>query len=507
MNDKYAVIDLGSNSIRMNLIRINEDGAYILFDQIKEMVRLSEGMQSTGKLQKEPMDRTIFALKLFKNLLAANKVTNVHCLATAAVRMADNQDEFLNRVQDELDFKFRVLSGEEEAYFDYLGVINSIDLESFVMIDIGGGSTEIAYIKDRKLINSISFPFGSVILSEKFMDKSNVDKSLDDIRSFIKSNYEKLDWLKEAEGLPVVGLGGVIRTLAKVDLNLNNHQLIYMHNYKMDKKEVKRVFNLILNTENDQLKNIEGINKPRADIILGGIMPLEILFNKLESKKLVISGNGLRDGFFYKDFYNERYGKDIVDDVLNESLKNIKILYDINEPHSDNVNKITMKLYDCLKSEFELKDEDRKILDVASKLHDIGMYIEYFNHHIHGFYLMLNSRINGLSNTELISVALLVGSHRDKSMKKFWEDYASLITKERYQEISRLSLILKLAEKLDRSEAGIIKDLVIDVDDKINIACICDEDPELEIIGAMSYNQLFKKTFSKKLNIYEYKET
>ncbi len=505
MNNKYAVIDLGSNSIRMNLIRTNEDGAYILFDQIKEMVRLSEGMESSKVLQKAPMDRTLFALKLFDNLLKANKIENVNCLATAAVRMAKNQDEFLARVKSELGFDFRVLSGDEEAYYDYLGVINSIDLDTFIMIDVGGASTEIGLIKDRSLINSISFPFGSVTLSEKFMDKDRRKRSLDKIRDFIGEKYDELYWLEEAKGLPVVGLGGVVRTLAKIDLNLNNHQLIYMHNYQMDKREMERVFKLICNTKSEKIKDINGISRARADIITGGIMPLKILLERINSNKLVISGNGLRDGYFYKDFYVKKYNTEVIDDILSESIKNIKKLYNINEFHSDNVNRISMQLFDSLRDTLGFKLEDRKILDVASRLHDIGMYIEYFNHHIHGFYLMLNSRINGLSNKELIATALLVGSHRDKTMKKLWKDYASIITKDRYEEISHLSILLKIAEKLDRSEAGNIKDLIIEVDDRVNIGCRCSENSELEIVGAHMYNQVFEKAFNRPLNVYEYR--
>lgn len=152
----------------MNLIGINEMGGYSIYEQASEMVRLSEGMGEEKILKEKPMERTIHALMYFKKLLEVHETVEVYALATAAVRMAKNQAEFLQCVKQTTGFEFKVLTGHEEAYYDYLGVVNSMSLENALILDIGGASTELIWMKDRKLVEAVSLPIGSVSLSERF---------------------------------------------------------------------------------------------------------------------------------------------------------------------------------------------------------------------------------------------------------------------------------------------------------------------------------------------------
>ncbi len=215
--ERYAIIDLGSNSVRMNIVHINKDGSYTLLDQAKEMVRLSEDMGPEKTLKAEPMRRTVEALKLLKKLSVAYGADQVFALATAAVRIAENQDEFLNLVRDEVGFDFKILSGEEEAHYDYIGVINTIDIDNCLIVDIGGGSTELIWVENRKERAAVSLPIGSVVLTENYVNagKNGIENAIEAIQSLFKD----VPWLKNLKGIPVVGLGGVIRTFAKVDRN------------------------------------------------------------------------------------------------------------------------------------------------------------------------------------------------------------------------------------------------------------------------------------------------
>ena len=137
MGGKLAIIDLGSNSVRMIIMKIFDNGSYKMLDQAKEMVRLSEGMSEDGMLQPVAVERTVEALKLFRKLIEYYCVPRTIAVATAGVRNAANGDEFVRRVKDETGFMFDVIPGEMEAYYDYLGVINTIDVDNCVIIDIG----------------------------------------------------------------------------------------------------------------------------------------------------------------------------------------------------------------------------------------------------------------------------------------------------------------------------------------------------------------------------------
>ncbi len=260
--ERYAIIDLGSNSVRMNIVHVNKDGSYTLLDQAKEMVRLSEDMGDEKTLKPEPMRRTIEALKLLKKLSIAYEADHVFALATAAVRVAENQDEFLNMVKNEVGFDFIVLSGEEEAYYDYIGVINTIDIDNCLIVDIGGGSTELIWVENREHRASVSLPIGSVVLTENYVNSGK--KGLDNAVSAIKTLFKEIPWLKNLKGIPVVGLGGVIRTLAKVDRYQNDLQSLYLHNYRIPRKFCDRMFNKIVTSEPTELAKVNGINKKKS---------------------------------------------------------------------------------------------------------------------------------------------------------------------------------------------------------------------------------------------------
>lgn len=503
LKQKLAIIDLGSNSVRMNIMGINTQGGYAVYDQAKEMVRLSEGLNGDGLLKDDPVSRTVKALDYFSSLLKVYEVQEVHALSTAAVRLAKNQREFIERVHRETGLKFRVLSGEEEAYYDYLGVVNSIAFEDAVIVDIGGGSTEIILVRRRRLINAISIPYGSVILTERFKSDKNRRKQIELCESFLLKLFKKIPWLKNAKDLPIIGLGGVIRTLGKVDRSMNRYSGEIMHNYKMTSVELNAVFERIHTTEPKDLDKIDGISKRRADIMTMGIMPLRVLQKMLDSPSLTISSNGLREGYFFA-YYLETIGEPmIVPDVLRHSKYNMLRLYSANIPHAVHVKALALSLFDQMQALHDFDAQDRRLLSAAAMLHDVGMHIGYYDHHVHGMYLLLNSKIDGLSYHENIAVAFLVGNHRESQLKDRVRDIEERLGDDSVKKLQKLSILLQLAEQLDRSEVGVIKALDIEVKaDAVYIKAVADSYPELDIQSAMRFADRFTKYYGYGINIY-----
>jgi len=495
-----AIIDLGSNSIRMNIIGINERGGYSIYEQASEMVRLSEGMGEAQILREVPIERTINALLYFKKLIDVGGTVEVYALATAAVRMAKNQTEFLNRVKQSTGFEFKVLTGREEAYYDYLGVVNSMSLEDALILDIGGASTELIWMKGRKLMEAVSLPIGSVTLSERFSNQKTKKKRVEAAKKYIEDFYDKLPWLKSVKGKPIIGLGGVIRTLGRIDRDLNGYPIENMHNYRMHEKEVDKLCALILETEDKDLDKISGISKKRADIIALGILPFKCLFEQLASEEVRISGNGLRDGYFYEKYFTSIGEPIIVNDVLLKSKENMIRRFDINEVHANHVKALTIQMFDAFQEVALLSESDRKLLSTAALLHDIGIHIEYYDHHVHGFYLMLNGRMDGLTNPERIAVAYLVGSHREASIKTRMEDFEAILTKPEVQRLSKLIVLLNIAEQLDRAERSAVTNLKIELkDNQAIITLISNENIDLERTSAERFAERFEKQYGMRL--------
>lgn len=488
---KIAVIDLGSNSVRMNIYHINIRGGYSLYEQVKEMVRLSEGMGEELVLRDIAINRTLEALKFFKTIIESNSVLQIHCLATAAVRLAKNKVYFLNRVQEEVGFEFKVLEGEEEAYLDYVASMNTIEKNKAFVVDIGGASTEIIKVEQRKLINAISLPIGSVNLSENFT-------SLNEAEEHIQSLFSELSWLKN--DYPIIGLGGVIRTLGKIHQAEHNQEIEDLHHYEIRNHEAIALIKKIIRMDNRDLNKLEGLSKRRVDIIKKGLLPLKCLLSQSKNP-LIICAYGLREGFLYRDIlFKDK--PPVVDSALEHSIENITKKYTLEKTHANHVRYFVSVLSSALEMDLSITKKEKQLLDIASRLHDIGMHVNYYNHHIHGMHLMLVERIAGLSYKDQLCVAFLIGNHRKLDLPSFFEVYRNYLGKDNVKRLKRLSIILKLAEQMDKGENGFIRTVEI-IKDNNSYTLILNSDKNIStsVRSILQYKVLFKKYLGKELRI------
>lgn len=234
----------------------------------------------------------------------------------------------------------------------------------------------------------------------------------------------------------------------------------------------------------------------------GGILPIKMIMEMLEADELIISGNGLRDGWFFKQYHEVRKLPIQISDVLDHSLENIAKRYDINLMHSMQVRRLSLILFDNLKVFHGFTDEYRKLVYASSLLHDIGMHIEYYNHHYHGFYLAMNSRLNGLTNTQIISCAFLIGMHRNEKLKADLSPYEVVVSKREFKRLTDLALLLGLSEKLDRSESGTIQDIDIEIaGNEVVLLLYAEVLPELEMVAAEEYIDKFNSSFGIQLKL------
>ncbi|KRK55833.1 exopolyphosphatase [Lentilactobacillus hilgardii DSM 20176 = ATCC 8290] len=290
----------------MTVSRINEDGTYDNVTQMKEYVRLSENMGSEKILQPDAIERTLAALRSFKEVYSKLENLKMKAVATAAVRQATNQKEFLKKVKSEIGIKLEVISGAQEAYYDYVGVSETLPATNGVIIDTGGASAEIILIQNGKVANLISIPIGSVTLSSKFnLGDKILPEQLFKAVIFVNEIFQSVWWLKNGLNLPIIGLGGSNRTLAKINRRRNNFlDIDDIHGYQLSDTQVNDTFEDIVSHDLDGRKQVPGISKDRADIIVGGLIPVIFLMNYLDSDKITFSTSGLREGILFERLHN-----------------------------------------------------------------------------------------------------------------------------------------------------------------------------------------------------------
>ena len=242
-HNRIGVIDIGSNSVHLVVAIYHEENGYFsVIDDAKVNVRLGEGMTRTGRLDPERMDVGVNTMKIYRRMIDAYQLDQVIATATAAVRKAENGDEFVRRVKEEADIDINVIPGEQEAMYDYLGVVNTIDIKDGLLMDIGGGSTELVLIQNREKKAGVSLPFGAVDLAEKFNLTDKPKKSdLEKLHVFLEGAFSQYPLLAEAKGYPVIGVGGTIRNMGRIHRRMIDYPLEIAQNYRMSRKDVKTV--------------------------------------------------------------------------------------------------------------------------------------------------------------------------------------------------------------------------------------------------------------------------
>ncbi|MFW6230203.1 MAG: exopolyphosphatase [Halanaerobium sp.] len=505
---KLAIIDIGSNSIKMILVDYRSDKSFRIIDELKETVRLGEGMHKNSYLKEDRIKKALQTLTLFKNLCDAVEVNEIIAVATAAVREADNQQKFLDRVYKQTGLEVRVLKGKEEAYYDYRGVSNSFDQKSALIMDVGGGSVELVLMEDRMVKESISLPFGALTITEKFdlYDENNSDK---EIKKYLHQEFSKLDWLKNIKDIPLIGVGGTIRNIAKIWQRKNNYSLETLHYYNLNAKNVNSVYKEVSKKSIEARKNISGLSSKRADIFIGASALVNYFMDFTEINDLVISGKGIREGLVY-DFLLDN--KLPVADVLDYSIKNLLHNFDLNEKHAAKVHELSKSIFYQLESEFSFEfnkfpDRISRIIKTATLLHDVGTNINYYDHHEHSFYVILNADLYGLTHRELLLAAYISASHRHSkySLHKYnlnRKSFKDIINRKGSDKelIRKSGIILEIAESLELNRKGLVQRIEIEIEsDYILFNIYSQHDLRLEIEDAMEAASGFETLFNKEL--------
>lgn len=308
MTNNLAVIDLGSNSVRLKISAIEGKKQVVTKHYEKRYVRLSSNMGPDKILKPAPMERTLAALKDFRKICKHYQNGKIIAVATAAVRQAKNQREFLKRVKKETGFKIRVISGEQEAYLDYVGVTKHLPLDRGIIIDTGGASMELIAVDDGEAEETISIPIGSVNLSQRYHLGDRIAAAdLFDAMVEVDEVLSHQRWLNRFRRSRIIALGGSNRALAKVYRwrNAVDGKAEPVQGLTLRSEEAFSIMHGLLEEDRATRAAIRGIMKERADVIIGGLLPLLALMRQLAIDEVSFSNNGLREGILYKYLEHE----------------------------------------------------------------------------------------------------------------------------------------------------------------------------------------------------------
>ncbi|MNZ68307.1 Exopolyphosphatase [compost metagenome] len=392
-----------------------------------------------------------------------NRTGQIRAVATAAIRNAANRHNIITKIQAETGLRVELLSGEEEARYGFLGMINSLQLKDGFLVDIGGGSTELSLFRNRELVHSVSFPFGCVSLNKRFAAKGQLlDHDLRALEAHVTEALYHERWAMESPGLPLVCVGGTVRALGKIHQEAHKYPLPLTHNYAITQESTDALFEQMRQLPLDKRRKLPGLSKDRADVIVPGIAILRVIFKALGATHYRICGAGLRDGLFHATRFADQPK---LDNVLAYSVSNLAALHpSAPKQHVTHVNKLVLELYDALAPSYTMQPQSRVLLDTASMLFRIGASIDYYEYARHSFYLIINSHLNGLSHREIILTAA-IASYKSKSRtRRQISEYKELLNESDLQMIYMLGTLLQLSVALDRTETQAVSQLNIQAD-------------------------------------------
>ncbi|SER69478.1 exopolyphosphatase [Salipaludibacillus aurantiacus] len=501
---KIGIIDMGSNSVRFVIYEVDRHACYKEVQNLKVIARLSTYINTEGYMTSEGIEVILNTLTKFKKVADKFGIDDVRGVATAAVRNAGNRKEILEAINTHGVFKIQILSEQEEAYYGYLAITNSTNYKEGVTIDIGGGSTEVTYFKDRRLIHSFSFPFGALTLKKQFVkDDTPTEAEWKKLRAFLRESYASLPWLKE-KNAPVIGIGGSARNLALVHQNQINYPLSGLHQYEMTNKDVWAIQNKLASLPIKKREKVDGLSKDRADIILPAAAAIEELIAYVNTSSFIVSNKGLRDGLFYEKFLNNIEITHFPD-VTQESIYQLVKTYQDDEEHQRRIAILSSYFVNELNKlgETHITSKELKLLQWSSQLFYLGSAIHPESQSQHTFYLLTNQSIDGLGHLDRLSIAFISSFKSKSQLKQYIKPFRHWVTANDINNFELMGSILKLCYGLDISQRNVVKKVELDTSGSkslvVNISY--EGDPYFESFHANKYKKHLERSLNKTITL------
>jgi exopolyphosphatase / guanosine-5'-triphosphate,3'-diphosphate pyrophosphatase len=496
-----AVIDLGSNSFRLVVFAFGERW-WKRTDEIHETVRISEGLDATGELSAEPMERALQTLEMYAHFCRATGVSDVRPVATSAIRDAANREDFLRAAHERTGLEVEVLSPEQEAWYGYVAAVNSTTLSDGVVLDLGGGSMQLTRVLDRQAADMRSWPLGAVRMTERFLSKERAKpKHMEALRDHVLESLADVDWLGEPGQL--VGIGGTTRNLAAAAELQAGLPSFGVQGFSLHREALEDLIDRLADLPADERGKVPGIKSGRGDLILAGAIVVLTVMEAGHFDVLEATEAGLREGVFFATLLEGR-DPPLFDDVRDASVANLATQYGVRHAHTDQVQRIALELWDQLgdAGHHAADPGERELLAAAAQLHDIGMTIDYDDHHKHSRYLVLSAGLPGFSPRETALIGQMCRYHRKGSPSL--GEHAGLARKGDLELLERCSATLRIAEQLERARDQAVDDVGLEVADAVaRLRVRAHDDVTIGRWAAARQQDIFEQAFGLRLEISE----
>jgi exopolyphosphatase/guanosine-5'-triphosphate,3'-diphosphate pyrophosphatase len=504
-----AFLDIGSNSVRLLLVRINPNQTYTVLAEQREVVRLGETVFVDGRIHPAAIRRTVEAVQELVSLARARGANEIVAVATSATREAQNQAEFLRTLNRETGLDVRVISGKEEARLIYLGTSHMVRKEDgqAVFMDIGGGSTELAVGDQIRYAYLDSLRLGAIRLSVQFhlnREGPVAKKQYDAVRDFIRNTAAPT--FKRVQRYSIgqfIGSSGTIENLADI---------LYRVRYDRRRErsdavrysELTKIIDLLRSTSLEERRTIPGIDPDRADIILGGAAILDVFMDELNLHEIRPTDRGMRDGLLLDYLSNSEHAALYLRvPIRDRSVLQLARSCGSDEAHTHVVARLATELFDSARKlgVHRYGDEERDLLRYAALLHDVGSFLSYDNEHEHAWYLISSADLLGFNRTEIGIIAAIAFFSRRSVPRRGHPKLAGLDENSK-KVVQTLTAFMRIADNLDRSRRGLVSHARLrDGPDGLALRIKAQGDIATDLWGVRHDHQVIEKLLGRRVNV------
>ena len=449
MAKRTAIIDIGSNSARIVIFERSSQYGFSLIREEKSNVRIAQGAyKEKGYLQAHSMERAYLALQSFKQIAKNHGVTKILCIATSALRDAPNGRTFVRWIKEHLGLQIKIIDGEKEAFYGGLAASNLLNISDAITVDIGGGSTDIALIKNGRVAQTYSLDLGTVRLKELFFEET---KNIEKAKAFIREEIQKLP--QDFKDKDIIGIGGSIRTISNAIMKILAYPLEQLHGFTYKLDEQKELLEKLIAGKIKTLKKLD-ISPNRYDTVGEGALIFLEVSEYIGAKNIITSGVGLREGVFLESFLkksNYRFPPGINPGIVSitDRFSNILIKRTISKKKA-----YAKKLFTLFQNALEPDLIHTNEIQNALSISNIGRDISVYGSHKHSFYIASVELNYGFTHEQIVLMSSLLATKKNGKIKKFvYEKYKKMLPLKEilhwYSFIYKLSLILGERVKTD----------------------------------------------------------
>lgn len=469
---RVAAIDIGTNSTHLLVASVDTNlRTFNIIQAEKSTTRLGERDPDSGELTAAAMQRGHETLRRFRDLAISHDVEQIVTAATSAVREAPNGRDFLQQIKDGLGIDVDLVSGSEEARLIYLGVLSGMSFgdRPHLLLDIGGGSTELILADGRDARALTSTRVGAVRLQRDFVKDDPIPPQRRSfLQSFIQGSLEPAvdkvhRRIRPGEIPALVATSGTATAIGALAASEDDRPPLRMHGYRLSRQRLDRVVDRLVAMTPEQRRELPCLNDRRAEIIVPGALILQTTMQMLDVDELLLSERALREGLIVDWMLRHGFLEDRFS--FQSSIRQRTVIHQVqrfavNQRRAERVASHALSLYDSTRGVMHEDDgQGRELLWAAAMLHACGQHINLSAYHKHSWYLIRHGELLGYSEAEHLMVAAIARYHRRSLPKKRHESWQALATRENRRRVSEMALLLRLAAALDRRPEPVVAGL------------------------------------------------